>query len=126
MLRAVLLRACVLTASAPQAAGRLGALRALAGALREALEALGLSDGGAPAAELSALRSAALARAGATEAELAAAMEARKAARAAGDYAASDAVRDALAARGIALMDGAAADATAWRPTVPTEAPARA
>lgn len=102
-----------------QAAGRVGAMRALAAALRDALDALGLSDSGAPAAELSALRVAALARAGLTEADIAAQIEARRAARAAGDYGAGDAIRDALAARGVALMDGVSADGgTVWRPAV--------
>ena len=103
--------------SPSQAAGRVGALRALASALRDALDALGLSDGGAPATELAALRVAALARAGLTDADVAAQIEARRAARAAGDYAAGDAIRDALAARGVALMDGVSADgSTVWRP----------
>ncbi len=79
-----------------------------------------MSDAGAPGTELQALRAAALARAGATEAELLAQIEARRASRVAGDYAAGDAIRDALAARGIALMDGAADSATAWRPVVPS------
>lgn len=98
-----------------QAAGRVGALQALASALRDAMDALGLSDSGAPATELAALRASALARAGLTEADIAAQIEARRAARAAGDYAAGDAIRDALAARGVALMDGAE---TVWRPAV--------
>ncbi len=106
-----------------QAAGRIGALRALCAALRDALDTLGLSDSGAPSVELSALRAAALTRASATEAELSAAIEARRAARAAGDYAAGDAIRDALAARGITLMDGTTADGrTVWRPCVPPQA----
>ena len=107
------------TKAGRKAAGRVGALHALASALRDALDALGLSDGGAPATELAALRVAALARAGLTEADIAAQIEARKAARASGDYAAGDKIRDALAANGIALMDGLSADgATIWRPTV--------
>ena len=93
----------------------MGALQALAAALRDALDALGLTDSGAPATELAALRVAALARAGLTEADIAAQIEARRAARAAGDYAAGDALRDALAARGVALMDGVE---TVWRPAV--------
>ena len=102
-----------------QAPGRVGALRALSAALRDALDVLGLSDGGAPSSELSALRAVALARADTTDAAIAAQIEARRAARAAGDYAAGDAIREALAAKGIALMDGAAG--TEWRPAVPTE-----
>jgi cysteinyl-tRNA synthetase len=105
-----------------QAAGRIVALRALCAALRDALDTLGLSDSGAPSAELATLCAAALSRAAATEAELAAAIEARRDARASGDYAAGDAIRDALAARGIALMDGAADGRTVWRPSVPTQA----
>ena len=102
-----------------QAAGRVGALRSLAAALRDALDALGLSDSGVPSAALSALRVAALARAGLTEADVAAQIEARRAARASGDYAAGDAIRDALAARGVALMDGVGAGgSTTWRPAV--------
>ena len=104
----------------PQAAGRIAALRALTCALRDALDALGLSDGGAPAAELQALRAAALVRAASSEPEVLAQIEARRAARAAGDYAAGDRIREALAARGIALMDGP--DGTVWRPAVPSDA----
>lgn len=80
--------------------------------------AQGLADGGKPEGQLSALRAAALARAGITEAEVAAAIEARKAARAAGDYAASDRVREELAAKGVGLQDGSA---VAWRPVVPPQ-----
>ena len=96
------------------APGRAAALTSLSAAVRGALEDLGLGDGGDPHAALAPLRAAALARAGLTEAALQEAVAARAAARAAGDYAASDAVRDGLAARGIALMDGAAA--ISWRP----------
>jgi len=107
------------TKAGRKAAGRVGALHALASSLRDALDALGLSDGGVPATELAALRVAALARASLTEADIAAQIEARKAARASGDYAAGDKIRDALAANGIALMDGLSADgSTIWRPAV--------
>lgn len=53
-------------------------------------------------------------RAGLTEAEIAAAIEERAAARAAKDYAASDAVRLRLEARGIAIMD--TPQGTTWKP----------
>ena len=56
-------------------------------------------------------------RHGLSEEEVAARVAARAEARAAGDFAKSDAVRAELAAKGIALMDGATGG-VAWRPTV--------
>jgi len=103
------------TKAGRKAPGRGQALAALAAALRCALEPLGLGDGGAPEAELGALRAAALARAGLSQEAVAEAVAERAAARARGDYAASDRLRAELAARGIALMDGVAGG-VAWRP----------
>ncbi|MEY4376517.1 MAG: hypothetical protein RJB26_1067, partial [Pseudomonadota bacterium] len=52
-----------------------------------------------------------------TREEVAAAMAERMAARAARDWARSDALRDGLAARGVLLEDGAAG--SSWRYTIP-------
>lgn len=91
------------------------ALRQLTLAMRAALELLGLSDGGQPVAELGHLRAAALVRAGLTSADVDAAMARRVAARQAGDYAAGDAIREELSAKGISLQDGPGGS-MAWRP----------
>jgi cysteinyl-tRNA synthetase len=74
-----------------------------------------------PSAALLGLREAALRRAGVTEQELAARVEARAQARAAKDFAAADAVRAELAAKGIYLMDAASGGGSAWRPGIPEE-----
>lgn len=105
-----------------KAPGRGVALRQLATAMRAALDMLGLSDGGKPGAELEHLRAAALVRAGLTSADIDAAIARRVAARQAGDYAAGDAIRLELAAKGIALQDGAGGSMT-WRPQVVTDNP---
>lgn len=105
------------TKAGRKAPGRLAMLRELASAVRATLEVLGLGDDSQPERELSALRAAALRRAGLSEEEVAARVAARAEARAAGDFAKSDAVRAELAAKGIALMDGATGG-VAWRPTV--------
>ena len=105
-----------------KAPGRGVALRQLATAMRAALDMLGLSDGGKPGAELEHLRAAALVRAGLKSADIDAAIARRVAARQAGDYAAGDAIRLALAAKGIALQDGAGGSMT-WRPQVVTDNP---
>ena len=60
------------------------------------------------------LRDLTLARAGLTAEDVEAAIEAREEARAAKDFDASDAIRDELKAKGVALMDGGA---VAWRPS---------
>ena len=53
-------------------------------------------------------------RAGVTAEDVEAAIEARREARAAKDFEASDAIRDELKAKGVALMDGGAVE---WRPS---------
>ena len=103
------------TKAGRKAPGRTAALRSLAAAMRAALLVLGLSDDGAPLRELAPLRAAALARAAMSEQELHALLARRLDARAGGDYAASDAIRVELAAKGIALMDGAGGEMS-WRP----------
>ncbi|KAL6777818.1 TSC2 [Auxenochlorella protothecoides x Auxenochlorella symbiontica] len=108
------------------AAGRQAALLALRASLVHALRLLGLlgpaGDAGAPDAVLAGVRALALKRAGLTEADVAAAVERRAALRAARDFAAADGVRTKLAARGVALMDGAPGGGTQWRP-LPLYAP---
>jgi cysteinyl-tRNA synthetase len=109
------------TKAGRKAPGRLAELGALRAGLRLALGLLGLWPDDA-AAELGALRAAALVRAGLTDADVAAALAERAAARAAKDWAASDAVRDCLAAAGVAIMDGPGG--TEWRPAPRLEAAA--
>eukprot|EP00775_Hariotina_reticulata_P013671 gene13671-13793_t len=66
---------------------------------------------------LNQLKQLALTRAGLSEAEVESHIAARTAARAAKDFAAADAVRQQLAAKGIMLMD--TAQGTSWRPASP-------
>lgn len=94
-------------------AGRLQTLASLHAALQTALELLGLWAE-QPAAVLAELRELALRRAGLSEEEVAAAIEERAAARAAKDYAASDAVRLRLERLGILMLD--TPQGTTWKP----------
>jgi cysteinyl-tRNA synthetase len=111
----------------------LAALQGLAGELNKARKAKQLEQAAALAAELKALGSvlgllqaapeawlqapATLVDKVPTPAEVVAAMEARVAARAAKDWAQSDALRNELAARGVLLEDGASG--STWRYTIP-------
>ncbi|KAG9443585.1 hypothetical protein H6P81_014925 [Aristolochia fimbriata] len=65
------------------------------------------------------LREKALRRAGMVEDEVLQMIEERTAARKNKDFAKSDVIREGLARKGIALMDGP--DGTVWRPTVPLQ-----
>ena len=56
------------------------------------------------------------------EAEIESAIAERTAARKAKDFAAADALRDGLLAKGVALMDGPEGTAWAWEPLVAEEA----
>ncbi|KAL4458944.1 hypothetical protein ABPG75_013809 [Micractinium tetrahymenae] len=94
-------------------AGRLQTLASLHVALQSALELLGLWAE-QPAAVLGELRELALKRAGLTEEQVAAAIEERAAARAAKDYAASDAVRLRLEGLGVLMLD--TPQGTTWKP----------
>ncbi|KAL4431628.1 hypothetical protein ABPG77_001470 [Micractinium sp. CCAP 211/92] len=94
-------------------AGRLQTLASLHAALQTALELLGLWAE-QPAVVLAELRELALRRAGLTEEQVAAAIEERAAARAAKDYAASDAVRLRLEGLGILMLD--TPQGTTWKP----------
>ena len=98
-----------------KAAGRIAALRELRECVESTLALLGMGTED-PAAELEALRVAALGRAGLTPEKLEARIAERAEARAAKDFARSDALRDELAGLGVMLMDGGGA---AWRPGVP-------
>jgi cysteinyl-tRNA synthetase len=111
----------------------LAALQGLAGELNKARKAKQLEQAAALAAELKTLGSvlgllqaapeawlqapATLVDKVPTPAEVVAAMEARVAARAAKDWAQSDALRNELAARGVLLEDGASG--STWRYTIP-------
>ncbi|MEY4375779.1 MAG: cysteinyl-tRNA synthetase [Pseudomonadota bacterium] len=111
----------------------LAALQGLAGELNKARKAKQAEQAAALAAELKTLGSvlgllqapaeawlqspATLVADVPTPVEVAAAMEARVAARAAKDWAQSDALRNGLAARGVLLEDGAAG--SSWRYTIP-------
>jgi cysteinyl-tRNA synthetase len=76
-----------------------------------------------PESALASLRAAALRRAGLTEEALGERVAARAEARANKDFAAADAVRAELAAKGVFLMDAASGSGggSAWRPGVPEE-----
>ena len=87
------------------------ALAAFARDAREIGTTLGLVQR-APAEALRALRGMAVARRGIDGAEVEAQLAERAAARKAKDFARSDAIRDALLARGVALLDGP--DGTSW------------
>jgi cysteinyl-tRNA synthetase len=65
---------------------------------------------------LHALRALALTRAGLTSADVDSYVARREEARLAKDFETSDAIRDELKSKGVALMDGAAGAGTAWRP----------
>ncbi|GAB4823355.1 hypothetical protein N2152v2_010401 [Parachlorella kessleri] len=94
-------------------AGRLQVLAGCYEALSATLRLLGLWAE-QPQEVLQELRQLALVRAGLSEEEVAAAIEERAAARAAKDYAASDAVRTRLEAVGILIMD--TPQGTTWKP----------
>ncbi|PRW59911.1 cysteine--tRNA cytoplasmic isoform X1 [Chlorella sorokiniana] len=101
------------TKKGKKAPGRLQALASYQAGLQAVLELLGLWAE-QPAAVLAELRALALTRAGLSEEQIAAAIEERAAARAAKDYAASDAVRLRLEAAGILIMD--TPEGTTWKP----------
>lgn len=94
-------------------AGRLQALASCQVALQSTLGLLGLWVE-QPQQLLRELRQLALVRAGMSEEEVSAAIQERAAARAAKDYAASDAVRTRLEAAGILIMD--TPQGTSWKP----------
>jgi cysteinyl-tRNA synthetase len=89
-----------------------GALSAFARDARAVGETLGLL-GRAPAAALRAIRDRAAARRGIDGAAVEALLAERAAARKAKDFARSDAIRDDLLARGVAIMDGP--EGTSWK-----------
>ena len=103
------------TKKGKKAAGRDVALADLVLAVEDALDAVGLPSNPEDGAKiLDRLRDLTLARAGLTAEDVEAAIEARREARAAKDFEASDAIRDELKAKGVALMDGGAVE---WRPS---------
>jgi cysteinyl-tRNA synthetase len=105
----------VTTKKGKNAVGREVALRDLVSAVEDTLRQVGLpSDPETPRAILEQLRGLALKRAGLTLADVEQATVKREEARRAKDFAASDKIRDALAKKGVALMDGGAG--TNWRP----------
>lgn len=106
------------TKAGKKAANRLQNIASYVTGLRQVLSLLGL-EVAAPSEALAALRELALMRAGLSEADIAAAINERADARAAKDYAASDAVRARLAAVGVMIMDTPAG--TTWRPGLPQE-----
>jgi len=96
--------------------GRAAAVEQLAAELRAGpFDYLGVGTS-SPSLILGRLRAKALVRMGLTEEDILSKLEQREAARAAKDWAASDALRDELLAQGIAVMDGAGGQPSSWRP----------
>jgi cysteinyl-tRNA synthetase len=122
----------VSTKKGKKAVGRNVALHALINAVEDALLRVGMPvkkgrvEGGEEENEeddeddedtiLHALRALALTRAGLTSADVDSYVARREEARLAKDFETSDAIRDELKSKGVALMDGAAGAGTAWRP----------
>ena len=120
----------VSTKKGKKAVGRNVALHALINAVEDALLRVGMpvKKGGVEGGEeededdasaesiLRALRALALTRAGLTSADVDSYVARREEARLAKDFETSDAIRDELKSKGVALMDGAAGAGTAWRP----------
>eukprot|EP00193_Tetraselmis_chui_P016857 CAMPEP_0177793436 /NCGR_PEP_ID=MMETSP0491_2-20121128/25072_1 /TAXON_ID=63592 /ORGANISM="Tetraselmis chuii, Strain PLY429" /LENGTH=574 /DNA_ID=CAMNT_0019315947 /DNA_START=148 /DNA_END=1872 /DNA_ORIENTATION=- len=96
-----------------KAKGRLESLAALSAGLRASLGMMGF-EVDAPAVVLEQLKQRALIRAELTEEAVQSEIEERAAARVAKDYARGDEIRDALAAKGVMLMD--VPGGTTWRP----------
>ena len=106
------------TKKGKKAVGRIDALRALTEAVEDVMDTVGLPrDGGADV--LQRLKDLALVRADMTAEEVEEAIERRTTARKEKNFEESDRIRDELAARGVALMDGAV---TTWRPSPVLEA----
>jgi len=120
----------VSTKKGKKAIGRASALVDLTNAVEDALFRVGMPTTGAESVEegspkndddvyedaLEELRALALTRAGLTSADVDSYVARREEARLAKDFETSDAIRDELKSKGVALMDGAAGAGTAWRP----------
>jgi cysteinyl-tRNA synthetase len=121
----------VSTKKGKKAVGRNVALHELINAVEDALLRVGMpvkkgrveggeeeddEDDASADTILHALRALALTRAGLTSADVDSYVARREEARLAKDFETSDAIRDELKSKGVALMDGAAGAGTAWRP----------
>lgn len=101
------------TKKGKKAAGRLEELASLMGGFEAVLGVLGLWTDD-PIAALQDMKGLALKRSGLTEADVLDAIERRASARKDKDFAAADAVREEIAAKGIQILD--TPEGTTWRP----------